>query len=102
VQFIATGTYSNGKQVTPIPVSWVNAGLPIAVTTQPPYSLSSSPFVVVCLATGVTPAVAAMAPANPRAPNRGSVPVGVWQYLVFGNTQNEGGFVGATAQLTCS
>ncbi len=98
-QLIATGTYGNGKQVTPLAVSWVNTGLPVMTTAQPPYSLTSSPFLPQCINTTV--GIAAIAPANPKAPSSGSVPLKVWQNLVFGTAKNEGGFVGATAQASC-
>jgi hypothetical protein len=80
-------------------VNWVNTGLPIMTTTRPPYNLTASAFLPRC--TNATIGIAALAPADPHAPSTGSVPLKVWQDIVFGNAKSEGGFVGATAQVIC-
>ncbi|HEX7893661.1 MAG TPA: hypothetical protein VF447_05665 [Terriglobales bacterium] len=99
--FTATGIYSNGRQVTPTAVSWVNWSVTTFVSGQPRYLLKSSPFVPPCSASGAVSTVAAVAPMDPHAPSTGPIPANVWADLITGKTQSEGGFVGATAQLTC-
>ena len=101
-QFTAIGTYSNGKRVTPLPVSWVNPlVLTVALSTHPPYSLTTQSLVGQCGTSTGPMTFAAIAPADPNAPASGAMPVKVYQDLISGAARNEQGFVGATAQLNC-
>ena len=100
-KFVATGSFTNGTVISALPVSWVIRG-PGIDQTGTGYSLSTSPFFPVCVISGASYTVVAMAPVDPHAPTSGSVPTTVWDDLVSGKVTSEDGFVGTTAQLTCA
>jgi len=99
-QFNATGTYGNGSQVTPLPVSWINWSFASFIMGQPRYRLTTSAFSF-CTQSGSAWTVAAIAPTDPHAPTSGTIDVNVFKDLVTGKTQVEGGFVAATVQVAC-
>jgi len=99
--YMASGTFTNGGNVSSLPVSWFIFGPGI----DPPgtgYSLSAAPFLPVCVIGGDTYMIVAIAPADPHAPQSGPVPANVWNDLVSGKLKSESGFVGATVQMTCA
>lgn len=103
--FTATGTFN----MAPTPVSPVAASWYLLPDVDPPpasYSLSSGTFVATRCPpnqpTSATFTVVALAPADPDAASNGKVPTQVMHDLVYFHTQtSEGGFVAATAKLTC-
>jgi len=99
-QFTATGIYSNGKQVTPIAVSWFFLANSSDLDPAPFYSLVRGPYTGQCPASG-SYLITAFAPQSPTAPNSGAMVASVWFELVTGQTRNLGGFVAGNAQLTC-
>jgi hypothetical protein len=106
VAYTATGTFNRAPiTVTPVSASWY-----VLPDVDPPpamYSLSGGTFVAArCPLNNpqfaATFTVVALAPANPDAPRSGVVPSQVMQDLVYNRTRTiEGGFVAATAKLTC-
>lgn len=99
-QFVATGVYSNGKTVTPLPVDWSNDA--VVLDPPPAYHLTATPFTQPCVA-GVSGSfvISAFAPQNPNAPSSGSMPMNVWQDMIHASVQSEGGFVSGSAHLNC-
>lgn len=103
--FTATGTYSAAPMnVSPAAVSWFL--FPEVDPPPPNYSLSNAAFVPIrCPQNATLTAtftIVALAPANPAAPVNGKVPAQVMTDLVFNRTAtSEGGFVAASAKLTC-
>ena len=98
-QYIATGTYSHGKQLFFAPVSWFFSANTV-IDPAPSYSLTTTPFAVPCQTSG-TYLVVAFAPQSPTAPSSGTLPANVWYDLVTGRVQSEGGFVAGTTKLVC-
>jgi len=106
--FHATGKFNTApEKVTPLPVSWYQMG-PAIDPPGPGYSLVDKPFHAVrCNPTVANPVefkytVIAVAPANPKAPKSGPMPFKVFEDLVIQHTKtSEGGFVAATAKLSC-
>ena|SRR5215469_6182844 len=100
-QFVATGTFSNGKKVTPLPVSWFIVEVP-AIDPAPAYNLTASPYAQSC-ASGMNGSflVTAFAPQNPNAPTSGSMPENVWADMIKASVESESGFVGGSAHLNC-
>ena len=100
-QFVATGTYSNGKTITPLPVNWFIIAVP-DVDPAPAYSLNAAPFAQLCpsLVAGSF-LVTAFAPQNPNAPSSGGMPLNVWEDMIHATVQSEGGFVNGSAHLNC-
>jgi hypothetical protein len=93
--------------VTPLSVSWYLMGPAI---DPPPnfYFLAVAPFTsqrCAQLSASQTPAtyiVIAIAPVDPTAPASGNIPTSVFSDLVIARTATaEGGFVSATATLSC-
>jgi len=85
----------------PASVSWRAAGPAIDPAGMNSYSLTDQPFMFTCPAPGMF-TVTAYAPTNPNAAADGSVPSQVYQDLVTSHSMSaEGGFVAATAQVTC-
>ena len=101
VTFTATGQFSMSPMtVTPARVSWMEFGPGLDPVITNRYSLTSQPFGATCLSGTYT--VVAYAPMDPHASASGNVPSQVFQDLVVQHTMSsEGGFVAATAQLTC-
>jgi hypothetical protein len=104
-QFTATGVFSNSP-MTPMPVSVAWFAIPPAF--DPPgqmlgFMRTSQPFTAQCL--GFSPGVItviALAPMDTSASANGSIPLSTFSDLVLTrNTTQEGGFVAATAQMTC-
>ena len=86
--------------ITPASVSWMEFGPGLDTVITNSYSLTIQPFGAACSSGTYT--VVAFAPMDPYASARGSVPSQVFQDLVVQHTMSsEGGFVAATAQLTC-
>jgi hypothetical protein len=102
VTFTAAGQFSMSPMTAdPARVSWRAAGPGIDPAGMNSYSLTDQPFMLTCPAPG-TFIVTAYAPTNPNAATDGSVPSQVYQDLVTSHTMSaEGGFVAATAQVTC-
>lgn len=101
LEFGATGTFTDGRVISALPVSWVILGPGV----DPPgtgYTLSGAPFFPICVMSGASYTVVAIAPADPNAPGSGSVPTSVWNDVVLGTVKSEGGFVGTSAQFTCA
>lgn len=105
--YTAAGTYNTSPMtVNPQPVSWYIMGpgidpppaayslLPAAYTAQRCSQIQNK--------TPTTYTVIALAPVDSTAPNSGTVPNQIFQDLVITRTMTaEGGFVSATAKLTC-
>ena len=107
-KFTATGKFNTAPtKVTPIPVSWYLMG-PAIDPPPPGYSLVDADFKPVrCNASAANPVefhytVIAVAPADPKAPKSGSMPIKVFEDLVIQHTKtSEGGFIAGTAKLAC-
>lgn len=99
-QFVATGTYSNGKTVTPLPVQWFI--IEAVVDPAPGYQLTATPFSQACT-TGQNGSflVTAFAPQSANAPSSGSMPENVWADMINAKVVTENGFVGGSAHLNC-
>jgi hypothetical protein len=101
-QFVATGTFADGTKVNHLPVNWFIALNSNDIDPAPGYSLGSAPFAQQCGAGMSGPfLVTAFAPQDPKAPVTGTMLASDWFALVTGASQNQGGFVGASAQLNC-
>jgi hypothetical protein len=100
-KFTATGTYSDGRQVSSLAVSWIQWSYASFVSGQPQYRLEPSAFLPQCAGAGSAWTVVAIAPADPHAPSSGTIPTNVFEDLLSGTTTTEGGFVAATVQFTC-
>ena len=105
--YTATGTYSSAPvTVTPLSVSWLIMG-PGLDPPGPGYAETPGVFQAqrcsqVQSKTTTNYVVVAFAPADPNAPSSGPMPAQVFQDLVTAHTMtSEGGFVAATAALTC-
>jgi hypothetical protein len=103
-QFVATGHFNTAPTtVTPMPVAW-NQSFP---AFDPPgqvltFSTTQQPFAGQCFPSQQTITVVALAPVNASASGNVSVPLPVFMDLVINrSTTEEGGFVAATAQLSC-
>ena len=105
--YIATGTYNTSPvTVNPQSVSWYIMGPGI---DPPPgsYSLAVAPYTGQRCSqfqtkTTETYTVIALAPADPAAPNAGTVPGEAFDDLVIARTTtSENGWVSATATLSC-
>ena len=105
--YTATGSYSSSPlTVTPQPVSWYIMGPGI---DPPPsgYMLAVAPYkgqrcTQFQTANAEKYTVIAIAPVNPSAPDSGAVPTQVFDDLVIARTTtSEGGWLSATATLTC-
>jgi len=104
---LATGNYNTSPMtVKPQSVSWYLMGPGI---DPPPaaYSLAVAPYTGQRCSqfqskTAKTYTVIAVAPIDPKAPNSGPVPTQVFEDLVIARTATtEGGWVSATATLSC-
>ncbi len=102
VTFTAAGQFNMSPiTVNPARVSWTASGPGIDPAGMNSYSLTDQPVMFTCPAPG-TFSVTAYAPANPNAAADGAVPAQVYQDLVTSHSMSaEGGFVAATAQVTC-
>ncbi|HEX7285835.1 MAG TPA: hypothetical protein VF532_06605 [Candidatus Angelobacter sp.] len=102
VTFTASGQFDMAPMnVNPVAASWAEFGPGIDPVGGTAYSLSTQPFIFTCFLPG-TFTVVAFAPADPKAAATGTVPQQVYQDLVGSRTMSaEGGFVAATAQVTC-
>jgi len=102
VTFTAAGQFNMSPMTAdPARVSWRASGPAIDPAGMNSYSLTDQSFIFTCPAPG-TFMVTAYAPKNPNAAADGSVPSQVYQDLVTSHTMSaEGGFVAATAQVTC-
>ncbi len=107
VTYTATATYTSSPvTVTPAMVSWYIMG-PAIDPPGPGYSLVNGSYVAnrCSQIPGPTPetyTVIALAPMALNAPNSGSMSSQVFSDLVIHHTTTEeGGFVAATAHLTC-
>ena len=102
VTFTAAGQFNMSPMTAnPARVSWRASGPGIDPAGMNGYSLTDQPFMLTCSAPG-TFIVTAYAPTNPNAATDGSVPSQVYQDLVTSHTMSaEGGFVAATAQVSC-
>jgi hypothetical protein len=102
-QFTATAQFNMSPMtVTPASVAWFPS-FPIIdpVGSGFGYSLTSQPFTAQCLQPG-TMTVTAIAPMDQNASANGVIPVSVFMDLVRNHTATqEGGFVAATATVTC-
>jgi hypothetical protein len=105
--YTATGTFSSPPlSVTPLSVSWLVMG-PGLDPPGPGYTLTPGAFLAqrcsqVESKSATNYVVVAYAPTNPNAPSSGPMPAQVFQDLVTAHTMaSEGGFVAATATLTC-
>jgi hypothetical protein len=105
-QFTAGGQFSTAPMsVNPASVGWFQMG-PVF---DPPGStigltVSSQPFTAQCFGftSGTVITVAAIAPMDASMPPDESIPLQVFLDLAFRRTTTqEGGFVAATAQMTC-
>jgi hypothetical protein len=103
VTFTATGQFNKAPMsVTPARVSWIEFGPGIDQTGSSSYTLTDQPVTAVCFFPG-TFTVVAYAPMDPSAPDTGTVPTQVFTDLVGTRTRTqEGSFVAASAQFTCS
>jgi hypothetical protein len=99
-EFNATGIYSSGRQVTPLSVGWFDFPLNSFLVANPHYTLTKSAFLPQCTA-GVALTVMTIAPIDANASTSGTIPASVFQDFATGKTNNEGGFLAATAQLNC-
>ena len=102
VTFTAAGQFNMSPMTAnPARVSWRAAGPGIDPAGMNSYSLTDQPSIFICPVPG-TFMVTAYAPKNPNAATDGMVPSQVYQDLVISHTMSaEGGFVAATAQVTC-
>jgi len=102
VTFTAAGQFNMSPMtVNPARVSWRAFGPGIDQAGANSYSLTDQPVMFTCPVPG-TFSVTAYAPTNPNAAADGSVPAQVYQDLVTSHSMSvEGGFVAATAQVTC-
>ncbi len=102
-QFTATAQFNMAPMtVTPATVAWFPS-FPVIdpVISGFGYSLTSQPFTAQCLQPGPM-TVTAIAPMDTNASADGFIPVGTFMDLVRNHTvTQEGGFVAATATLTC-
>jgi hypothetical protein len=104
-QFTATGQFTaSPTTVTPAAVAWLQEP-PIFDPPGDPitFTLTSQPFTARCLSfpSGTVITVIACAPAD-AARAMGSIPLRIFIDLVLTRTTNqEDGFVAATAQMTC-
>lgn len=102
-QFTATGQFNMSPMtMTPASVDWFSS---LPACDPPggniPLTLTSQPFTAQCLQPGIM-TVTAVAPMDTSAGANVSVPLKVFVDLVLSHTTTqEGGFVAATAQLTC-
>ena len=99
LQFTATGTFSTSPaSVSPLAVFWWTG----PALLHPPfvYTLSSQPYNIACQ-TGDS--VIAIAPTSPNAPVSGTIPIQVFEVLMFTQTgTEEGGFVASAPQsISC-
>jgi hypothetical protein len=107
VSYKATGTFtSSPTTVTPLAVSWFMMG-PAIDPPGPEYMLTKGDFTAwrcrQANPVASTYTIIAVAPADPNAPNSGSMPSQVFSDLVIQHTKSsEGGFVAGTAKLGCS
>lgn len=102
--FTASAQFSAAPMnVNPASVSWMIIG-PGFDPAGPGYALSAQPFNGICIGPpGSVYVVVAFAPVDPNAASNGSMPAQVFDDLVIQHTTNaEGGFVAATAQMTCT
>jgi len=99
-EFTATGIYSSGKQVTPLSAGWFAFPLNSFLVGNPHYTLTKSAFLPQCTA-GAALTVMAITPTDANASTTGTIPAAVFQDFATGKTNNEGGFLAATTQLTC-
>ena len=102
--FTATGTFNRAPtRVSPVSASWYL--LPDVDPPPASYSLSAGKFVPTRCPNqpvSATFTIIALAPVDPNAPSNGKVPSQEMHDLVYFHTQaSEGGFVAATAKLTC-
>lgn len=103
-QFTATGAFSNSPMAPmPVAVDWFSIPPPFDPPSSPvPYMLTSQPFTAKCSGFSGPITVIALAPMDPGAPAEGTILLGTFSDLVLRhNTTQEGGFVAATAQMTC-
>lgn len=101
-QFIATGQFNMSPMtMTPANVAWFPS-FPVIdpVSSGFGYQLTSQPFTAQCLQSGPM-TVMAIAPVDTNAKTSGFIPIPVFEDLRSQTTTQEGGFVAATAQLTC-
>jgi hypothetical protein len=105
-QFVATGHFNTAPMtVSPMPVAW-HQSFP---AFDPPgtgpltFTLTPQPFAGQCFQGGQqTITIIAFAPVNGNASGDISVPLSVFTDLaLIRNTTQDGGFVAATAQLSC-
>jgi hypothetical protein len=106
-QFAASAQFNMSPMtVNPASVDWtiVGPGFDPPPPGNSSYSLSNKPFNIPCIgSSGSNYVVIAFAPVDPNAAQSGSMPSKVFQDLVMQHTTSqEGGFIAATAQLTCS
>lgn len=102
-QFTATGQFNQAPMnVTPAMAAWFQSSPPFDPPGDPiSFTLSSQPFTAKCIISGQTMNVIAFAPVDASASNE-TIPLQVFLDLTVRHTTNqEGGFVAATAQLTC-
>jgi hypothetical protein len=99
-EFIATGMYSSGRQVTPLSAGWFDFPLNSFLLGNPHYALTMSAFVPQCTA-GTTLIVMAITPIDANASTSGTIPAAVFQDFAKGKTNNEDGFLATTTQLNC-
>ena len=100
-QFTATGQFNTAPMtVTPLSVTWVERGPGIDIA-GPGYSLTDGPLKAQCILPGSL-TIVAFAPADPSAPASGPMSFQLYDDLVVNHTTSqEGGFIAATAQMTC-
>ncbi len=105
-QFTATGQFNmSPMSMTPATVAWFQS-FPVIdpVASGFPFTLTSQPFTAQCFGPGTptTITVTAIAPMDANAAANGFIPVSVFLDLARNHSATqEGGFVAATAQLTC-
>ena len=99
-QFMATGVYSSGRQVTPLSVGWFDFPLNSFLVGNPHYTLTESRFVPLC-ASSTMLIILAIAPLDSNSPTSGTIPAAVFQDFATGKTNNEDGFLAATVQFNC-
>jgi len=104
-QFTASAQFNiSPMTVNPASVSWTIVGPGFDPPPSPGYSLSAQPVSFPCIGpSGSNYVVIAYAPVDPNAAQSGSMPSQVFQDLVMQHTASqEGGFIAATAHMTCS
>jgi hypothetical protein len=103
VQFTATGQFNMSPMTTtPATVAWFPS-FPVIdpVSSGFGFTLTNQPFTAQCLISGAM-TVTAIAPMDTNASANGFIPIPIFMDLVRNHTATqEGGFVAATAQLTC-